>query len=50
MNLNETCILKFLINPDEIHELSKIFIKNIEEAEKKEAVSVINPIICSAEA
>ena len=34
MNLNEYCLLRFLINPDEIHELSAVFIKNIEEVEK----------------
>ncbi len=34
MNLNEICLLRFLINPDEISDLAKIFIKNIEEVEK----------------
>ena len=34
MNLNECCLLNFLINPDEINELSEIFMKNIEEIEK----------------
>ncbi len=34
MNLNESCLLGFLINPDEIRELSEIFLKNIEEIEK----------------
>ncbi len=34
MNLNEHCILRFLINPDEINDLCNIFIKNIEEIEK----------------
>lgn len=34
MNLNENCLLKFLINPDELHEISKFFLKNIEEIEK----------------
>lgn len=35
MNLNEHCLLNFLINPDEITEISEFFIKNIEEFEKK---------------
>ena len=35
MNLNENCLLRFLINPDELQELSKFFLKNIEEIEKK---------------
>ncbi len=34
MNLNEYCLLGFLINPDEITDLSQIFLKNIEEIEK----------------
>ena len=34
MNLNEHCILCFLINPDEINDLYKIFLKNFEEIEK----------------
>ncbi len=34
MNLNEFCLLNFLINPDEIIDLSEIFVKNIEEVEK----------------
>lgn len=34
MNLNESCLLHFLINPDEIHDLSEVFMKNIEEVEK----------------
>ncbi len=34
MNLNEVCILKFLINPDEIQDLSSVFLKNIEEIDK----------------
>ena len=34
MNLNEACLIRYLINPDEIHDLSEIFIKNIEEVEK----------------
>ena len=32
--MNECCLLKFLINPDEIKELSEFFFKNIEEIEK----------------
>lgn len=39
MNLNETCLLSFLINPDEIRELSEIFVKNIEEIEKRMKIS-----------
>ena len=35
MNLNERCLLNFLINPDEICELMAIFLKNITEIEKK---------------
>ncbi len=34
MNLNEICILNFLVNPDELADLSKIFLKNIEEIDK----------------
>lgn len=34
MNLNENCLLRFLINPDELQDLSKFFLKNIEEIEK----------------
>ncbi len=34
MNLNENCLLRFLMNPDELQELSGIFLKNIEEIEK----------------
>ena len=34
MNLNESCLLGFLINPDEISYLYNIFLKNIEEIEK----------------
>lgn len=34
MNLNEHCLLSFLINPDEINDLSEIFLKNIEEIDK----------------
>ncbi len=39
MNLNEHCLLNFLINPDEIKDLTNIFIKNIEEIEN---YSIIN--------
>ena len=39
MNLNESCLLSFLINPDEIRELSEIFVKNIEEIEKRMKIS-----------
>lgn len=35
MNLNENCLLRFLVNPDELQELSGLFLKNIEEIEKK---------------
>ena len=31
MNLNEACLLRYLIEPDEIQELSIFFVKNIEE-------------------
>jgi hypothetical protein len=34
MNLNEHCLLNFLINPDEIQEITEFFLKNIEEIEK----------------
>ena len=36
MNLNEICLLRFLVNPDEIEELTKIFIDNNEEMSKSE--------------
>lgn len=35
MNLNEHCLLNFLVNPDEIKDLQEIFLKNIEEIDKK---------------
>lgn len=38
MNLNEDCLLNFLINPDEIQELTSIFLKNIDEIEKKQKI------------
>ncbi len=31
MNLNEYCLLKFLINPDEMKDISEFFIETIEE-------------------
>ena len=34
MNLNEQCLLKFLIDPDEISELTDFFVKNIDIVEK----------------
>ena len=34
MNLNENCLLKFLINPDELMDLCEVFLKNIEEIDK----------------
>lgn len=34
MNLNEYCLLNFLINPDEITDLSELFLKNLQEIEK----------------
>lgn len=34
MNLNESCLLNFLSNPDELKDLSDIFINYIEEFEK----------------
>ena len=34
MNLNEQCLLKFLINPDEISELTEFFVKNLDIVEK----------------
>ena len=30
MNLNEHCLLNFLINPDEISELTNVFLENIQ--------------------
>ena len=38
MNLNEHCLLNFLINPVEIRDLSEIFLKNIEEIEKSSKI------------
>lgn len=34
MNLNEHCLLKFLINPDEISELTDFFVKNLDNLDK----------------
>ena len=34
MNLNEDCLLNFLINPDELKDLSDFFVNCIEEIEK----------------
>lgn len=39
MNLNEICLLNFLINPDEIKDLSNVFLKNIEEIEKNSKIN-----------
>lgn len=30
MNLNEHCLLNFLVNPDEISELTNFFLENIQ--------------------
>ena len=38
MNLNEHCLLNFLINPDEIQDLKEIFLKNIEEIDKNSKI------------
>ena len=38
MNLNESCLLKFLFNPDELKELSDFVINYIEEFEKKSKI------------
>ena len=34
MNINENCLLHFLSNPDELQDLSIMFLKNIEEIDK----------------
>ena len=39
MNLNEYCLLNFLINPDEIKDLTGVFIKNIEEIENSSLIN-----------
>lgn len=33
MNINESCLLNFLLNPEEIIVMTEIFRKNIEEIE-----------------
>ncbi len=38
MNLNEICLLRFISNPDELQDLSKLFLKNIEEIEKNSKI------------
>lgn len=38
MNINENCLLHFLSNPDELQDLSKMFLKNIEEIEKNSKI------------
>ena len=38
MNLNEICLLNFLMDPDELKDLSIIFINNIEEIEKSSKI------------
>lgn len=35
MNLNESCLLKFLVNPDELKDISDFFVNYIKEFEKK---------------
>ena len=35
MNINESCLLNFLLNPDEINIMTGIFQKNIQEIESK---------------
>ena len=35
MNINESCLLNFLLNPDEINVMTGIFQKNIQEIESK---------------
>ena len=39
MNLNETCLLKFLINPDELSDLTLFFLNNFEEFDKNYKLS-----------
>ena len=36
MNLNEHCLLNFLINPDEIAELTNVFLENIQFVQENE--------------
>jgi len=35
MNINESCLLNFLVNPDEILAMTSIFQQNIKEIESK---------------
>lgn len=35
MNINESCLLNFLLNPDEINAMTGIFQQNIKEIESK---------------
>ncbi len=35
MNINESCLLNFLVNPDEILVMTSIFQQNIKEIESK---------------
>ena len=39
MNINEACLLQFLINPDEIHDLVNIFMLNTEIVEKNKELN-----------
>ncbi len=41
MNLNEYCLLNFLINPDELKDISFFFIDNIEENNRNSAPDYI---------
>lgn len=38
MNLNESCLLSFLSNPDELKDLSDFFNNYFEEIEKKSQI------------
>ena len=42
MNLNETCLLHFLTNPDEIQDLCDIFIKNIAELDENNTSKLLS--------
>ncbi len=35
MNINESCLLNFLLNPDELNTMTGIFQQNIKEIESK---------------
>lgn len=35
MNLNEYCLLNFLLNPDELKDISEFFVKNTEACSKE---------------